>query len=67
MRAQTYLEIYFHGDFDMEEKEVIGKHLHSCKTVKKVLIRKADTIFTCIKCLYKSIQMSVYSNVQKSV
>lgn len=46
---------------------MIGKHLHSCKIVKKVLIRKADTIFTCIKCLYKSIQVSVYSNVQKSI
>lgn len=39
----------FHGDFDMEGKGMIGNHLHSYKIVKEVLIRKADTIFICIK------------------
>lgn len=40
MRAEEELGICFHGDFDIDEKEMVGKHLHSCRIAKKLLTRK---------------------------
>lgn len=65
MRAQAYLGIYFHGDCDMEEKDMIGKQCILAK-IKKLLTRKANIIYICIKYLYNSVQMPILIYKSKS-